>query len=133
MRVIGSRGRNVGMLLALALAAWAALVAPAAQAALKPSEDPFYRYEGNAPLAGIAPGTVLKTRTLAYHVAGVPLPVSAVQLLYRSTGPVGQPTVNVTSVLLPPLRLGRPRSSPTSPSTTRSATKTSRRTRSPAA
>jgi hypothetical protein len=108
MRAIGSRGRNVGVLLALVLAAWAALVAPAARAALKPSEDPFYRYEGSAPLAGIAPGTVLKTRTLAYHVAGVPLPVSAVQLLYRSTGPVGQPTVNVTSVLLPPLRLGTP-------------------------
>jgi Secretory lipase len=85
-----------------------ALMAPAAGAAVPPSQDPFYRYEGGKPLASITPGTVLKTRTLSYHVAGVPLPVSAVQLLYRSTGAVGQPTVNVTSVLLPPLRLGAP-------------------------
>jgi hypothetical protein len=32
---------------------------------------------------------VLKTRTLSYHVAGVPLPIKAVQLLYRSTGETG--------------------------------------------
>ncbi|HTA12930.1 MAG TPA: lipase family protein [Solirubrobacteraceae bacterium] len=96
------------MLLALVLGAWMAIVAPAARATLTPSEDPFYRYEGSALLASIAPGTVLKTRTLSYHVAGVPLPVTAVQLLYRSTGAIGQPTVNVTSVLLPPLRVGTP-------------------------
>jgi Secretory lipase len=98
----------VGMALALVLAAWMAFVAPAARAILTPSEDPFYRYEGSTPLANIAPGSVLKTRTLPYHVAGIPLPVTAVQLLYRSTGSVGQPTVNVTSVLLPPLRVGTP-------------------------
>ena len=86
------------------------LLAPAAgaSAAGPPETDPFYRYEGGAPLAGIAPGTVLKTRTLPYHVAGIPLPVKAVQLLYRSTGQTGDPTVNVTSMLLPPLRLGPP-------------------------
>ncbi len=105
----GNRGGRAGALVALALVAWMALIAPGALAAPPtPSEDPFYRYEGGAPLASIAPGTVLKTRTLPYHVAGVPLPVTAVQLLYRSTGAVGQPTVNVTSVLLPPLRLGAP-------------------------
>ncbi len=104
----GARARNVGVLLGLGLVALAAFMAPAAQATLSPSEDPFYRYEGGRPLSGIAPGTVLKTRTLSYHVAGVPLPVTAVQLLYRSTGAVGQPTVNVTSVLLPPLRIGTP-------------------------
>jgi Secretory lipase len=88
----------------LAIASLAA--AAAAQAAVPPSQDPFYRYEGSAPLSSVAPGTVLKTRTLTYHVAGVPLPVAAVQLLYRSTGPLGQPTVNVTSVLRPALNLG---------------------------
>jgi len=98
----------VGVLLAVVLAAWMAFVAPAARALPTPSEDPFYRYAGSTPLASIAPGSVLKTRTLSYHVAGVPLPVTAVQLLYRSTGAVGQPTVNVTSVLLPLLRLGTP-------------------------
>ncbi len=90
---------------ALVLIASLAAAAPA-HAAVPPSQDPFYRYEGGAPLSSIAPGTVLKTRTLAYHVAGVPLPVTAVQLLYRSTGALGRPTVNVTSVLRPALNLG---------------------------
>ena len=92
----------------LLLVAWAALTVPVAQASVPPQQDPFYAYQGSAPLAHIAPGTVLKTRVLPYHVAGLPLPVSAVQLLYRSTGEIGQPTVNVTSVLQPPLRLGPP-------------------------
>ena len=68
-----------------------------------PAQDPFYKYQGAIPLAAIAPGTVLKTRQLPYHVAGIALPVTAVQLLYRSTAELGQPTVNVTSVLLPAL------------------------------
>jgi hypothetical protein len=85
-----------------------ALTVPAAGAAVPPGQDPFYSYGGATPLESIAPGTVLKTRTLSYHVAGVPLPIEAVQLLYRSTGETGQPTVNVTSVLQPPLRLGAP-------------------------
>jgi Secretory lipase len=34
--------------------------------------------------------------------------VRAIQLLYRSTGQLGQPTVNVTSVLRPPFSLGTP-------------------------
>jgi hypothetical protein len=73
-----------------------------------PEEDPFYVYQGSKPLASIAPGTVLKTRTLESHVAGLPLPVKAVQLLYRSRGELGQPTVNVTSVLEPPVSLRAP-------------------------
>ena len=93
------------------LALGAALLLPAARAGAVPApdQDPFYSYGGATPLAQIAPGTVLRTRTLPHHVAGLPLPVKAVQLLYRSTGANGEPTVNVTSVLLPPLRLGPPR------------------------
>jgi hypothetical protein len=91
------------------LAAALVLMAPVAQAAPPtPEEDPFHHYAGATPLAEIAPGTVLKTRTLSYHVAGVPLPVKAVQLLYRSTSELGEPTVNVTSVLKPPLAVGTP-------------------------
>ena len=75
---------------------------PLTQPRRRPKKNPFYAYHGVVALADIAPGTVLKTRTLAYHVAGVPLPVKAVQLLYRSSGETGQPTVNVTSVLEPP-------------------------------
>jgi hypothetical protein len=93
----------------LLLAGALVLAAPAAQAAPPtPQEDPFYQYAGAAPLAEIAPGTVLKTRTLSYHVVGLALPVKAVQLLYRSTSQIGEPTVNVTSVLKPPLALGTP-------------------------
>jgi hypothetical protein len=81
---------------------------PSVRAAVPPGQDPFYSYQGTTPLADIAPGTVLKTRVLSYHVAGLPLPVRAVQLLYRSTGAIGQPTVNVTSVLEPPVSFGTP-------------------------
>src|SRR5262249_42265933 len=73
-----------------------------------PEEDPFYRYTGAKPLSEIAPGTVLKTRTLSYHVAGLPTAVPAIQLLYRATDELGGPTVNVTSVLKPLLTLGTP-------------------------
>jgi hypothetical protein len=97
-------GLAVGLILALAL------LVPAARAAVPtPEQDPFYAYQGSAPLADIAPGTVLKTRTRPYRVSGIPLPVKAVQLLYRSTGQTGEPTVNVTSVLLPPLAVGTPK------------------------
>ncbi|HEY2715824.1 MAG TPA: lipase family protein [Solirubrobacterales bacterium] len=98
-------GSRRGLVLALMLCV--ALLAPAARAAaLTPEQDPFYRYEGSTPLAQIAPGTVLKTRTLLYHVVGLPLPVKAVQLLHRTTGQAGEPTVNVTSVLLPAIHFG---------------------------
>jgi hypothetical protein len=68
----------------------------------------FYTYTGTKPLADIAPGTVLKTRTVSYHVAGIPLPLTVVQLLYRSTGSLDQPTTNVTSVIKPPVDVGAP-------------------------
>ena len=108
MAVVRCSPRCLGVATALVLVGLLALVAPAASAAATPSQDPFYSYEGSAPLSSIAPGAVLKTRTLSYHVAGVPLPVTAVQLLYRSTGALGQPTVNVTSVLRPLLQIGSP-------------------------
>jgi hypothetical protein len=93
----------------LLLAAALTMAVPAAGAAPPtPEEDPFYDYAGATPLAQVAPGTVLKSRTLSYHVVGVPLPVKAVQLLYRSTSQLGEPTVNVTSVLKPPLGFGTP-------------------------
>jgi hypothetical protein len=99
------RHATVALLLTVAALTMAA---SASAAPPTPEEDPFYDYSGTAPLASIAPGTVLKSRTLSYHVVGVPLPVKAVQLLYRSTSQVGEPTVNVTSVLKPPLSFGTP-------------------------
>ena len=93
------------LLLAVALV----VAAPVAQAAPPtPEEDPFYKYTGTKPLSEIAPGTVLKTRTLSYHVVGLPTPVPAIQLLYRAQNQLGEPTVNVTSVLKPLLTIGTP-------------------------
>ena len=64
--------------------------------------DPFYEYTGSTSLCAIAPGTVLKTRTITWHVASIALPVTVVQLLYRTTNAQGQADTDVTSVLLPP-------------------------------
>lgn len=102
------RGRALCALAIGAVALWAALGTQLARATPPPAQDPFYAYRGSVPLAQIAPGDVLKTRTLSYHVAGLPLPVKAVQLLYRTTGATGEPTVDVTSVLEPPLSAGTP-------------------------
>jgi secretory lipase len=67
-----------------------------------PAEDPFYRYTGRRPLGAIAPGTVLKQRSVRVALgAGNATPVRADQLLYRTTGQLGQPTVTVTTVLRP--------------------------------
>ncbi|WP_328825381.1 lipase family protein [Tomitella gaofuii] len=70
--------------------------------AVAQAADSFYRYHGAAPLSSYEPGAVLNTRTLPYHVLNIPTPVTAVQILYRSTDAMGDPTANVTTVLLPP-------------------------------
>jgi hypothetical protein len=71
----------------------------AAAAPTLPTSDPFYTYTGSTPLASIAPGTVLKSRTIA--VSGSPTMPTATELLYRTTGELGQPTVTVTTVIRP--------------------------------
>jgi hypothetical protein len=105
------RIRSAAVVTAAALAVTGMLGAPGslAQAAAAPARGSFYAYTGTRPLAQVPPGTVLKTRTLSYHVVGITLPVKVVQLQYRSAGALGQPTVNVTSVLKPPVPLGSPR------------------------
>lgn len=75
-----------------------------AVAALQPKDDPFYSYAGAPPLEGIAPGTVLKTRSFRYHIFGFPTSLETTQLLYRSTSQTDKPTVNVTSVIKPPIQ-----------------------------
>src|SRR6476646_3921707 len=76
-------------------------VAPARAFVPQPKDDPFYTYSGSAPLDQIAPGTVLATRSVPYHVLGSPTALKTTQLLYRSTSQTGKPTVNVTSVIQP--------------------------------
>ena len=76
-----------------------------AVAAPQPKDDPFYSYAGAKPLASIAPGTVLKTRSFPYHILGFPTLLETTQLLYRSTSQTGNPTVNATSVIQPLIQL----------------------------
>ena len=76
-----------------------------AVAAPQPKDDPFYSYTGSTPLASIAPGTVLQTRSFPYHIFVFPTLLETTQLLYRSTSQTGKPTVNVTSVIRPLIQL----------------------------
>ncbi|MEV6973208.1 lipase family protein [Kitasatospora sp. NPDC093806] len=101
--------RLLATALATALAATAApAAATAATAASTPSAaDPFYAYDGSTPLASLPPGTVLKTRQLPYHLVGIPTPLTAIQLLYRSTDAQGRPAANVTTVVRAPGGDGR--------------------------
>ena len=69
---------------------------------LQPKDDSFYSYTG--PLDNVTPGKVLKTRNFHYHVFGFPTLLETTQLLYRSTSQTGKPTVNVTSIIKPPIR-----------------------------
>lgn len=68
--------------------------APASSPPPLPSQDPFYSYSGS--LAGVAPGTVLRSRSVTLSTAQ---PFSATQVLYRTTGELGQPTVTVATVI----------------------------------
>ena len=78
---------------------WA--VPASAAAPILPAHDPFYAYSGSRPLSAIAPGTVLKTRTVDVSLLGNTTPVTAHQLLFRTSGELGQPTVTVTTVIRP--------------------------------
>ena len=51
--------------------------------------------------ADILPGAVLKTRSVSYHIMGIPTLLGTTQLLYRTTSQTLKPTVNVTSVIQP--------------------------------
>ncbi|HWF54204.1 MAG TPA: lipase family protein [Solirubrobacteraceae bacterium] len=99
---------RIRMTLVAALAAMAAaamaMPAGAAAAPLLPSADPFYAWSGS--LAGVAPGTILRTRQVAFAEVGVSTPLSATQVLYRTTGELGQPTVTVATILRPLLPTG---------------------------
>ncbi len=75
----------VATMAALVVAGLAGAAPAGAAAAVAPGS--FCTYTGSTPLAQEPPGTVLKTRTLYYHVVGIMLPIRVVQLLYRSAGP----------------------------------------------
>ncbi|MGN6474748.1 MAG: lipase family protein [Mycobacteriales bacterium] len=73
----------------------------AAAAPKPPSKDSFYRYSGQQPLSSYRPGTVLKKRTIQLAFGPVNTPVTAEQLLYRTTDQLGHPTATVTTVIAP--------------------------------
>ena len=86
----------VGALLAASAGAAAGLASP--------TVDPFYA--APAHLAGDAPGTVLRWRSVHVDLGPVPLSgilTDAYQLLYRTTSATGRPVANVTTVLVPRL------------------------------
>jgi len=101
MRKNTSRLLAIAVTAAMAATAMAATAGPAAAATPSAAavSDPFYTYDGSVSLASLAPGTVLKTRTLQYHLLGLPTPVKAIQLLYRTTDAQGRPAANVTTVV----------------------------------
>lgn len=76
---------------------------------VRPSKDPFYRYDGRKPLREFKPGTPLKTRdvTLAADTNQTPLP--AEQILYRTTDTMGRAVASVTTVVLPATGTAQPR------------------------
>jgi hypothetical protein len=75
--------------------------APAAAVPTGPLTSSFYRYSGSEPLARVPRGTVLKTRTVPYQIQGVPLPLEAVQLLFRTVNARGRADLGVTTVIRP--------------------------------
>ncbi len=87
------------LLLSAAQAAVTALMLPSMASAATP--DPFYQYTGSTPLADIAPGTVLKSRTISVYIAGIKTSMQATQLVYRSTDAKLRPTSNVTTIFAP--------------------------------
>jgi hypothetical protein len=84
-----------------AVQAAVAVLATAGLSHATTTPDPFYQYTDSTPLANIAPGTVLKTRTIPYYIAGIKTSMTATQVVYRSTDALQRPAANVTTVIMP--------------------------------
>ncbi|MFE3000711.1 lipase family protein [Nocardia sp. NPDC059246] len=83
-----------------------ALSMPVARAAsLSPGDDPFYAAPPD--LASHPNGAVLGARTIP--LLGLPIPVTAWQLRYRTTDSEEHPQLDVTTVLVPPVPYNGPR------------------------
>jgi hypothetical protein len=75
---------------------------------LLPATDPFYKWSGS--LAHDAPGTILRTRTIAFAGGRANTPTKTTQFLYVTTDQLGCRTVSVVTVFQP---LDEPASTPT--------------------
>ncbi|RZI86824.1 MAG: triacylglycerol lipase [Rubrivivax sp.] len=89
------------LLLTAVQTAVAALAIPGISSAATTTPDPFYQYTDSTPLSSIAPGTVLKTRTISIYILGIKTSMKATQLMYRSTDALQRPSTNITTVILP--------------------------------
>ena len=87
--------------LAAALLVLAVFAATASAAPPLPRDDPFYAAPD--PLPAVAPGTVLRSRVVQPTALGIPIPVTAWQLLYTSTDTKDRPTATVATVIAPVL------------------------------
>lgn len=96
------RSRSLGVI-ALVLVLGAAVLASAAHAASTsipvPEQDPFYTVP--AGIASLANGTVLNSREVQASTFGLPLPVTAWQVQYKTLNSTLQPTADVTTILVP--------------------------------
>jgi hypothetical protein len=93
------RGRAGVLGLLIVMTTFAVMATSAGADPVLPSADPFYTWTGS--LAAVAPGTILRQRTIPHADLGTTTPLAATQLLYRTTGEHGQPTVTVTTVIQP--------------------------------
>jgi len=100
-KLSGRLGRVATVAILVLAVGFACSTARAMAAPSLPSSDPFYAYTGATPLGQMAPGTVLKQRAAQIVVNGAPTPYSARQVLYRTTGELGQPTATVATVISP--------------------------------
>jgi hypothetical protein len=96
---VGLTGALALVTIACACALSSASSASASSGPLVPSNDPFYTSSGS--LGGIAPGAIIRRRSVTIAENGNTTPVTATQVLYRTTGELGQPTATVATILEP--------------------------------
>jgi len=111
-RSLGTLTAILGLTMSMSVLAPTASAAPvpvpAAAPSQLPSEDPFYDppsgYESRSP------GAALRTRQVELGWRGTGIPISATQILYRTTNQFGGPASTVTTVISPPgVAAGAPR------------------------
>jgi hypothetical protein len=90
----------LGACCALTLWTLALATGPAQADPPLPSADPFYTYSA-ANVSGVAPGAILRQRTIPSADLGTSTPISATQVLFRTTGEQGQPTATVATIIQP--------------------------------
>ena len=80
-----------------------------AQAAPAAASSAGTFYTPPSDLASLAPGAVIRSRTVGVPAYGIPLPVQAWQLVYRSNNTAGTAIAATTTVIIPPGKPAGPR------------------------